>query len=127
MPNTKIEQLQKALDLLKDQDVDELRHALELIGEPATAQGVVSADDFEVGKSYFIRSVTMYHVGRVSRITKGFVHLEESSWIADTGRFSDAMKSGNFNEVEPVGEWAVSFGGITDFGKFQHPLPTKQK
>jgi hypothetical protein len=35
MPNTKIEQLQKALDLLKDQDVDELRHALELIGEPA--------------------------------------------------------------------------------------------
>lgn len=36
MSNTKIEKLQKALDLLKDQDIDALKNALELLGEPAT-------------------------------------------------------------------------------------------
>jgi hypothetical protein len=42
--------------------------------------------------------------------------LEDAAWIADTGRFADALKSGKFNEVEPFpdGQVIVGRGAIID-------------
>ena len=56
---------------------------------------------FDVGKSYLIRSVTMYYTGRLASVTDTDLVLEDAAWIADTGRFATALKTGELNEVEP--------------------------
>ena len=83
---------------------------------------------FEIGKPYFIRTVTYFATGRVKNIVGQFLVLEEAAWIADTGRFSDAMAKGVMNEVEPIeGEMFVNTGSITDAFPFNHKLPREQK
>lgn len=62
---------------------------------------------YEVGKPYLIRTVTMIDIGRIVEVTENEIVLEDAAWIADTGRFSDALKSCNFNEVEPFPDGRV--------------------
>jgi len=82
---------------------------------------------FVVGESYFIRTVTYYAVGRVARIVGNFVVLEQAAWVADSGRWHDALKTGKLNEVEPfVDECIVNVEAIVDATKWRHELPTKQ-
>ena len=57
---------------------------------------------FEIGKNYLIRTATFTLTGKIKKITKDFIVLSEADWIADTGRFSEALKdSDKFSEVEP--------------------------
>ncbi len=71
---------------------------------------------FEIGQPYLIRTVTMIDTGRVVRVTAQEIVLTEAAWIADTGRFSDALKKCEFNEVEPFpnGEVIIGRGSIID-------------
>lgn len=63
---------------------------------------------FEVGEKYFIRTVTMAHTGEVRAIIGKFLVLKDADWIADTGRFSEAMNDQDkFNEVEPFKNDAI--------------------
>lgn len=81
-----------------------------------------------IGKSVFIRTVTMYHTGRIVGIDDKFIVLEDAAWVADTGRFSDALKTGELCEVEPVdGRVLVSLGAVVDIFEWNHKLPRKQK
>ena len=81
-----------------------------------------------MGKTVFIRTVTMYHTGRVVDMDDKFIVLEDAAWIADTGRFSDALKTGKLSEVEPVeGLVRVSLGAIVDVFEWKHELPRTQK
>lgn len=82
---------------------------------------------FDVGKSYLIRTVTMYYTGRVVAITGKFIQLEEAAWIADAGRWEKATKEGSFDEVEPIGfdPW-INTDSIVDFGEITYKLPNKQ-
>ena len=81
-----------------------------------------------MGKTVFIRTVTMYHTGRVVDMDDKFIVLEDAAWIADTGRFSDALKTGKLSEVEPVeGLVRVSLGAIVDVFEWKHELPRIQK
>ena len=82
---------------------------------------------FEVGKAYFIRTVTFHLTGRVRAITGKFLLLDDAAWIAESGRFADAIERGVLNEVEPLGEWMVNVDSITDAGPWRHPLPMVQK
>lgn len=83
---------------------------------------------FEIGKPYFIRTVTYFATGRVKKIIGQFLVLEEAAWIADTGRFSDAMSKGIMDEVEPIeGEMFINTASITDAFPFSHKLPREQK
>lgn len=79
------------------------------------------------GKKVFIRTVTYHLVGKVEKVVDGFIKLSGASWIADSGRFSQAIKEGTLNEVEPVEEALVSLGSIVDIFPWNHELPTKQK
>jgi hypothetical protein len=80
-----------------------------------------------IGKSVFIRTVTMYHTGRIVAIDGGFLVLEDAAWVADTGRFSDALKTGELSEVEPVeGLVRVSLGAVVDIFEWNHDLPREQ-
>ena len=54
--------------------------------------------------------------------------LDDAAWIADTGRFSDALKNGNLNEVEPYpGSCFVSAGAVVDVSEWAHELPRTRK
>ena len=86
----------------------------------------------EEGKKYMIFTVTKYYTGVVLKVydIKGvpFVELGSAAWIPDTGRFFDALKSGQLKEVEPYPTPTVSVavGSIVDFTAWTHALPTKQ-
>lgn len=85
---------------------------------------------YEVGKNYFIRSVTHHLVGRLVRVTSKELVLEEASWIADDGRFYDALKNGSFNEIEPFPQdipVIVGRGALIDACVWKHDLPKEQK
>jgi predicted CopG family antitoxin len=85
-----------------------------------------SYSDF-IGKSIFFRTVTYHILGRVTKIVGDFFILETASWIADSGRFMNALQSGELSEVEPLGDWFVNITTVTDCGIWKHDLPTKQK
>ena len=82
---------------------------------------------FAIGQAYFIRTVTYHLVGRVAAVTGDFMTLEDASWVADSGRFMNAIKSGTLNEVEPVGTTYVNVNSITDAFPWVHTLPVQQK
>jgi len=69
-----------------------------------------------IGKNYLIRTVTMIQTGRLVAVTSQELVLEDAAWIADTGRFADALKTGKFNEVEPFpdGQVIVGRGAVVD-------------
>lgn len=71
---------------------------------------------WEIGKIYLIRTVTMIDTGRLVGVTQQELILEDAAWIADTGRFADALKSAEFGEVEPFpdGRVIVGRGSVID-------------
>lgn len=74
---------------------------------------------FEIGAIYLIRLATVYDTGRVVAANNRWVVLEDAAWIPETGRFSDAMKNTEFNEIEPFpdGRVIISTGAIVDAAK----------
>ena len=57
---------------------------------------------WEIGQTYFIRTVTMALHGRLVEVTPQELVLVNAAWIADTGRFSNFVKGeAQPNEVEP--------------------------
>ena len=89
-----------------------------------------SSHPYQVGKNYFIRTVTHHLTGKLIRVTSKELVLESASWIADDGRFHDALKNGTFNEVEPFppeSEVIVGRGSLIDAVEWRHPLPKDQK
>lgn len=55
----------------------------------------------KIGKNVFIRTVTYHYIGKVERVFGDFVELSTAAWVADSGRFADALKREDFDEVEP--------------------------
>jgi hypothetical protein len=82
---------------------------------------------FEVGKAYLIRTVTMAWTGRVTAIYPEFLTMEDGAWIADTGRYHEAIAQGVFSEVEPAGNVIIGIGSIVDAIEWKHDLPMKVK
>ncbi len=80
-----------------------------------------------IGKKLFMRTVTYHLVGEVKKIVGKFLELKNASWVADSGRFMNAIKDGTLKEVEPVGAAFVNIESITDFFPWVHVLPKDQK
>ena len=79
---------------------------------------------FQVGEKYFIRTVTYFATGRVAAIHGDFLELEDAAWIADSGRFNEAINKGNLNEVEPVDvPMYLNINSIVDVFVWKHELP----
>jgi len=94
----------------------------------ASMFGKSSEHPFEIGAVYLIRTVTMIDTGRLLRVTPTEIVLEEAAWIADTGRFSDALKSLSFSEIEPFpdGEVIIGRGAIIDMVKIKETQRSKK-
>lgn len=82
-----------------------------------------------VGKAVFIRTITMYYLGRLKTVYENELVLEECSWIADTGRFHDALRDGTAKEVEPYPceEVIIGRGAILDVCEWNKELLREQK
>ena len=65
---------------------------------------------WEIGKVYLIRTVTMIDTGRLVAVTEHELVLEDAAWIADTGRFAQAIEKAEFGEVEPFPSGRVVLG-----------------
>lgn len=84
---------------------------------------------YKIGKPYLIRTVTHYYTGKLVAVTDQELLLEDAAWIADTGRFADAVRGGSFLEVEPFpdGEVIIGRGSIIDACAVPFALPRSQK
>lgn len=89
---------------------------------------VSSIDDF-VGKTFFFRTVTYHLIGKVEAVIGKILQLEPGAvWVADSGRFMQAISEGKLDEVEPIKTaWFVNLDATTDFGVWKHEIPTVQK
>ena len=97
----------------------------EQLGEESLKE-IQSLQDM-VGEKYFFRTVTYHLTGRVKKIIGSILELENAAWIADSGRFMQAIKNGELKEVEPVGQAYVNINSVTDFFPWKHKLPEHQK
>ncbi len=66
-------------------------------GAPSEASGSA----YKVGEMRMFRTVTYIITGRIVSIHKDGIIVTDAAWIADTGRYANAILSGEFNEVEP--------------------------
>ena len=81
-----------------------------------------------VGKKWFIRTVTYHLTGRaVALVGSQWLLLEDAAWIASSGRFMQAIKDGELDEVEPVGDAIINLNSVTDMFPWVHDLPMEQK
>ncbi len=88
----------------------------------------VDTHPYQIGKNYLIRTVTMIQTGKLVAVTNQELVLEDAAWIADTGRFSECLKSGEFNEVEPfLNKIIIGRGSVIDATEFTHSLPRQVK
>lgn len=87
---------------------------------------ITELDDL-IGKKFFFRTITYHLVGRVTKRFGNFLMLEHASWVADSGRFSNAIAEGTLDEVEPVGIAYLNMDSLTDFFPWVHELPSEQK
>ena len=90
-----------------------------------TPKTKANSSPWNIGKNYFIRTVTMIDTGRLVQVTPQELVLEDAAWIADTGRFHAALKTCDFNEVEPFpdGRVIINRGAVIDAIE----IPTTQR
>ncbi len=105
-----------------------LEQAKELTKRLAPLLGVASSvqdHPYPVGESVFIRTVTHHYTGKLVKVYPNELVLTDAAWIADDGRFSEALSTGKLNEVEPYpdGEVIVPRGCIVDCTRWPHALP----
>lgn len=81
-----------------------------------------------VGAQVLVRSVTHYYTGQIVSLSRDEIVLTQAAWIADTGRFHDALRTGYLAEVEPyMGLVSVGRGAVCDVTEWPHELPRSQK
>ena len=103
--------------------IGELKQIKCLIGDTKS-----ESTAWKIGQAYLIRTVTHYYTGKLTALHAQELVLETAAWIADTGRYFDALKKGTLNEVEPIiGPCIVCRGAIIDAAEWQFDLPTVQK
>ena len=85
---------------------------------------------YTIGSNYFIRTVTNIYTGRLLKVTQNELVLEDVAWIADTGRFANALKDFSLlDEVEPYPsvEVIIGRGAIIDAHQTSCELPRYRK
>ena len=105
---------------------DELYSQIKVQLDEDGAKEVNTYEDL-IGGKYYFRTVTYHQVGEVEKIVGRFAFLKNASWVADSGRFMQAIKDGTLSEVEPVGDAFINLDTVVDFFPWKHSLPKDQK
>jgi hypothetical protein len=85
---------------------------------------------FNVGENVFLRKITMVLTGHVVAVYPTYLELDNAAWVADTGRYTDAVATGDFNEVEVYPDnliVKVPLGDLVDGFVAPWPLPRIKK
>lgn len=71
---------------------------------------------YEIGKNYFIRTVTNSFTGTLVAVYEHELVIENAAWIADTGRFANSLIDKIFAEIEPYpdGKVVIGRGALVD-------------
>lgn len=106
----------------------ELKDLIELASAFGCHQKTNATAFWNVGKKYFIRTVTHHHTGVLVAVCGDEIVIKEAAWIADDGRLTDSLKTGNFNEIEmfPTGNVLIGRPSIIDAVEMAS-IPTSQK
>ena len=101
----------------------EIRALQQAVGMPAE-----QSNPYRIGGLYFIRTVTFYYTGRLVQVTPQELVIEDAAWIADTGRFTQALEKLDFGEVEmfPKGRVIIGRSAVIDASEIVK-IPTSQK
>jgi hypothetical protein len=85
--------------------------------KPATEGSV-----WEVGKTYYLQTVTWAYTGTLVAVTDNELLLKQAALIGDTGPFHKALKSEEFEEVEPlVNDLVIGRYSIVSATQINHP------
>ena len=96
----------------------------QIIGRADRARGKF----WQIGKKYFVRTVTYHCVGELVEISDNELVFTQASWVADSGRWNNALKTGELSEIEPfIMPVMVARGCIVDATEWTHDLPMVQK
>lgn len=88
---------------------------------------------WRVGAAYHIRTVSYHYTGRFVGFNgpnNSEIVLEDAAWIADDGRFAQAIESGTMSEIEPYPEGSlvgINRTSIVDFTEVKWTPPRSQK
>mgnify|MGYP007080472048 CR=1 FL=1 len=83
---------------------------------------------YKIGQAYLIRTVTHHYTGIIKSVGDKELVLSSAAWIADDGRYFDALRDGTLNEIEPIiGDAIIGRGSIIDAVEWKHACPTEQK
>jgi hypothetical protein len=85
---------------IEDLTIKQARELSEMFNNGKCENKKSDDSHWEIGKAYLIRTVTMIQVGKLEKVTDKELILSSAAWIADTGRFSESLLTGNFDEVE---------------------------
>lgn len=101
---------------IEDLTIGQAKELANIFASSTTKCAYPDFNIWEIGKVYLIRTVTMIDTGKLVYVGPNELVLEDAAWIADTGRFADAVKSAKFNEVEPFpdGRLIIGRGAIID-------------
>lgn len=119
------------LDNLTLGQIKDLRAALGVSVGGGGGGAAPEPHHYEVGKNYLIVTVTKIYTGRLVAVTTQELVLEGACWVADTGRFYDAMAKGFPSNAElepyPEGKVLVGRGALVDASVWIHDLPREQR
>ena len=84
-----------------------------------------SAYEKFVGHNVIIRTVTMHLTGTLVAVHPQELELADASWVASSGRWAQALRTGKLSEVEPFpeGPVIVGRGALIDMALWTHLLP----
>ena len=109
---------------IEDLTIRQAKELANLLGNNTTSS---KSHPFKVGENYLIRTVTMIQVGKLEAVHDTELVMSSASWVADTGRFYDALQAGKLNEVEPfLNDVIIGRGAIIDSTIWTAKLPTEQ-
>jgi len=114
---------------LEDITIGQAREIAALFGTQSPIAPKPETHPYAVGANYLIRTVTMTYTGKLVEVGDKELVLVDAAWIADSGRWADAVAKCSFIEVEPYpdGERVmIGRGAILDAVKIS-TLPRIQK
>lgn len=84
----------------------------------------------KVHGNVFVRTVTYHYTGHIESESADEIVLSSAAWIADSGRFAQAVAGGELSEVEPYPDGVsvrIRKSAVVDVCDWNHPLPRVQK
>ena len=89
-------------------------------------EGRALVEGLAVGETVFIRTFGYHYVGKITALAWNTITLQPAAWVADSGRWHEALTTGRLLEVEPFPDKVlVNSGNIEDVTPWPWPVPRK--